>query len=307
MLTTVQAAGRWGWQARGVPVAGPMDAWSARLANRLVGNPDGAAVLEATLIGPSFVLTRPCVLAVTGACFEVAVGAQQLETPFVVAVPADTHVRFGHRRAGTRAYVGVDGSFALSPVLGSVATHTRSRMGGIDGRALVTGDSVPLGPAHGVMAQGDVRPLKAPAPPQAGSTTTLRVLPIGSGHEPDAGMLAALCATEFVLTGESDRMAYRLEGRVGWPAISSTLLSQPTAWGAVQLPPAGMPMLLMADRQTTGGYAQIAVLARADRGPAGQLGPGDRLRFVATTWGAAREAHVAGEQALAAIAREVPV
>ncbi len=304
MLTTVQDAGRWGWQARGVPVAGPMDAWSARLANRLVGNRDGAAVLEATLIGPSFVVTRPCTIAVTGACFEIAIGAERVHSPFVARVPADTHVRFGGRRAGTRAYVAVDGSFALPPVLGSVATHTRSRMGGIDGRALASGDSLPLGP-HAALAPESVQAVPAPTPAGPGATTTLHVLAGSAGEEADAEAIAALCDSEFVLAGDSDRMAFRLQGRARWPSISATLLSQPTVYGAIQLPPSGVPMLLMADRQTVGGYAQIAVVTRADRGAAGQLGPGDRVRFAQTTWDAAAAAHAVREQALSDLAREV--
>ncbi len=305
MLTTVQDAGRWGWQARGVPVAGPMDAWSARLANRLVGNRDGAAVLEATLIGPSFVVTRLCTLAVTGACFEVEMGAERVRSPFVAQVPADTPVRFGGRRAGTRAYVAIDGSFALAPVLGSVTTHTRSRMGGIDGRALASGDSLPLGPYAAFVPAESLQAVTAPTPAEPGATTTLQVLAGSSGEEADAEGIAALCDSEFVLAGDSDRMAFRLEGRARWPSISSTLLSQPTVYGAIQLPPSGVPMLLMADRQTVGGYAQIAVVTRADRGAAGQLGPGDRVRFAPTTWEAAAAAYAVREQALTDLAREV--
>ena len=305
MLTTVQDAGRWGWQARGVPVAGPMDAWSARLANRLVGNPDAAAVLEATLIGPSFVVTRACTLAVTGACFDVEVGSRWLESPFVVRMAPDTRVHFGRRRAGCRAYVSVDGSFALSPVLGSVATHTRSGMGGVDGRALAAGDCVPLGQPGDSVTADRLHPVAAPAPALPGAVTRLHLLPGPSGTQADTAAMALLCTSEFVVTGDSDRMAYRLSGPVRWPEISSSLLSQPTVWGAIQLPPSGTPMLLMADRQTTGGYAQIGVLTRADRGAAGQLGPGDRLRFVETTWEAARQAHAAHEDALTRLAREV--
>src|SRR5262245_36736437 len=122
-----------------------MDMWSARLANRLVGNADGAALLEVTLRGPEFAVGRDGWIAVTGARFDVEIGGRSWRSPFLVRVPRDTPVRFGSRHSGTRAYVAVEGALAPAAMLGSVSTHVRARLGGVDGRALQAGDTLALG------------------------------------------------------------------------------------------------------------------------------------------------------------------
>jgi len=175
LLTTVQDLGRRGYQALGVPPCGAMDSWSARLANRLAGNPDRFAVLEITIVGPRFAIDREAWIAVAGADFEVRIGAVTRRVPFVSHVMPGTDVAFGERRCGARAYLAVDGGIATPPVLGSASTHLLARMGGVDGRALKAGDRVPLG------APGTVKPppllsldLAALTPR---SETTLHVVP----------------------------------------------------------------------------------------------------------------------------------
>jgi antagonist of KipI len=135
----------------------------------------------------------------------------------------------------------------------------------------------------------------------SGGHLRLRVIATDGGQA-----FQTLCATPFVVSARSDRMGYRLEGTAAWPTIPGGLLSVPTTLGAVQLPPGGEPILLMADHQTTGGYAVIAVLCRADRQVAGQLAPGDRIQFVPIALDAARAAHLEREQALDRLAAEVP-
>ena len=138
MLTTIQDRGRWGWQSQGVPVAGPMDLYSHRLANTLVGNRSDQASLEVTLVGPEMEFQDERVAAVTGAEFEVAVDgrSQPLNAPF--AVSAGSVLRFGPRRRGARAYLGVAGGIESPPILASRATHLPSAMGGLNGRPLRT-------------------------------------------------------------------------------------------------------------------------------------------------------------------------
>jgi biotin-dependent carboxylase-like uncharacterized protein len=299
MLTTIQDRGRYCYQALGVPVAGPMDSWSARLANRLVGNPDGAALLEVTLIGPRFLIDRDCRLAVCGASFDLQIGERTVRTPCVEPVAAGEQVAFRERHAGARAYVAVDGGFRVAPVLGSAATHVRSRLGGLNGGPIGAGDRVPLGPP-------------APAPtgarlPSFVGPVDLAAAPVGVLPGPMQGRWAetafrALCETEFQVSPQSDRMGYRLIGNAEWPGGLGALVSSPTVPGEIQLPPGGEPILLMADRQTTGGYAAIAALARASMPAAGQLAPGERVRFVPISLAAAREAHRRLERSLDDIA-----
>jgi biotin-dependent carboxylase-like uncharacterized protein len=302
MFTTVQDDGRWGFAQWGVPAAGPMDRWSARLANRLVGNADRAPVLEVTLVGPRLRCEDECAVAVTGAEFEVVVGGEAVRSPWSGVVPAGTTIAFGARHAGARAYVAVGGSFRVPEVLGSRSTQVRSAFSGLAGRALRAGDVLPI----------DGRPSKSGAitgdgfrgwwtAATSGGHLRLRVIATDGGPA-----FQTLCATPFVVSARSDRMGYRLEGTAAWPPIPGGLLSVPTTFGAVQLPPGGEPILLMADHQTTGGYAVIAVLCRADRQVAGQLAPGDRLQFVPIAQDAARAAHFEREQALDRLAPEVP-
>ena len=140
LLTTVQDLGRWGHQVDAVPVAGPMDAFSHRLANHLVGNPPDAALLEITLIGPELVAETPVTMAVCGADFDVACDGETVVTGATFGVRAGQTVRFGRRHRGARAYLAVAGGILTAPVLGSRATHLVSRMGGLEGRALAVGD-----------------------------------------------------------------------------------------------------------------------------------------------------------------------
>ncbi|MGD9903864.1 MAG: biotin-dependent carboxyltransferase family protein [Vicinamibacterales bacterium] len=277
LQTTVQDLGRWGHQALGVPVAGPMDAYAHRLANAMAGNPDDAATLEITLIGPELLADRPARLAVAGATFDVAVDGEPVAGGGAFDVPAGARVSFGPRRAGARAYLAVAGGIAVPPVLGSRATHLPSGMGGVAGRALRAGDVLPIGAAAG-------RPLRsslAASPrylPGRGHAR-LRVLPgpqdgwfTSQAHE-------ALTAGAFTVTTASNRMAFTLDGPPLPVARAGEPLSEPVPFGAIQVPPGGAPLLLMADRQTAGGYLKIATVILADLPVAGQLAPGDVIAF----------------------------
>jgi antagonist of KipI len=303
MLTTVQDLGRWGFQALGIPVSGAMDTWSARLANRLVGNPDEFAVLEVTLVGPRFVTERDIWMAVVGAAFVVTVDGDVRRVPFTCRVRSGATVAFGSRTSGARAYIAIDGGVVTPPIFGSASTHLRARIGGFGGRALKAGDRLPLGePRHG--AEVVVPQVTSAALPQNG-TVTLHVLPGVCDDPTTREAFETLCSETFTVSPQSDRMGYRLTNERRWPATDASRLSAPTVNGAVQLPPDGTPILLMADRQTTGGYAQIAVLQRADRPLAGQLAPGDRVAFIETTMEKAVAAHETLEARLGAYAPEV--
>jgi antagonist of KipI len=302
MFTTIQDGGRWGFGRWGVPVSGPMDRWSARLANRLVGNPDASAVIEVTLLGPRFRFERDCAVAITGAEFDVEVGAHATRSPWSGSVPAGSTIAFGARHAGARAYVAVGGSFAVPPVLGSRSTLVRAPFAGLAGRALRAGDEIPIDHAPATSRALDDNGFRAWWDAAgSGAHRTLRVL----STEPAATAFQTLCATPFVVSTRSDRMGCRLEGAASWDAAPGSLLSAPTTLGVVQLPPGGEPILLMADHPTTGGYAQIAVLCRADRQIAGQLAPGDRVQFVPISRDDARAAHLDRERALTSLAPEV--
>lgn len=299
LLTTVQDLGRWGQQALGVPVAGAMDTHALRVANALVDNPPAAAGLEVTLLGPTLRAEAPIVMAVAGAAFAIRVNDAGVTAGTAFDVPAGGVVTFGPREAGSgaRAYLAMAGGIDTPLVLGSRATHLVSRMGGVDGRALVAGDVLPIGPAPPARRGPRPRWLPLDAMPQD-APRAVRVLlgPQDDWFTPAA--VEAFLTSPFTVSSRSDRMGFRLEGPTLETRTRGQLLSEPVAFGAVQVPASGDPILLMADRQTAGGYPKIATVISADLPVAGQLSPGDRIRFAACTRAEARAALIARERAL---------
>jgi antagonist of KipI len=294
LLTTVQDLGRWGYQASGVPPAGPMDVLSHRWANRLVGNGDDAATLEVTLVGPELEFEADAVVAVAGAAFALTLDETPVSMHTRLRVARGATLRFGHRHNGARAYVAVAGGIASPPVLGSRATHLVSRVGGVSGRALRAGDVLLLGTPSSCVGPVDGRvPLSMPT-----GGATLRVLPGAHEGRFSAQARATLVGSRYRISSQSNRMAYRLEGPVLAEGPAEELISDVTPIGAVQVPPAGLPILLMADRATTGGYPLIAHVISADLPLAGQLAPGDWIEFAVCTHAEAVRALIAQERAL---------
>lgn len=296
LLTTVQDAGRWGFQASGVPVGGAMDTASHRVANALVGNDADAATLEITLVGPTLEALDPMRVAVTGAAMTVRVADHVRSTPFRVDVPRGARIAFGDRGEGARAYLAVDGGIAVAAVLGSRATDLRSGFGGFGGRPLKVGDLLPVGDAAARAGPSGTAPI---ARRPVDGIARLRVLPGPHAGRCEA-LFTALCERRYVVSPRSDRMGYRLEGMAVDEPPPGDILSMPTATGTVQVLPDGTPILLMVDRQTTGGYAQVAVVITADVPLAGQLSPGDVVRFDACSREAAVQALIAFEQQMLA-------
>ena len=315
LLTTIQDVGRWGYQDLGVPVSGPMDHVAPRLANALVGNPRDAATLEATWLGPELRMEQETRVAVTGGDLRATLDRAEVPLHTPVRCRAGSMLRFGDRRSGARAYVAFDGGIAVPRVLGSRATHVLSGLGGFGGRALKTGDRVPLGEPETDFATLRADPSVVHADtraaiPAAGSDqqvhsaggARLRVLPGPQAEHLGPSALEVLQATRYTVSPQSDRMGYRLTG--GAPARSATggdMISEAAFVGSVQVPPAGGLILLMADRQTTGGYPQLAVVITADLPLAGQLGPGDWIEFAVCSRGDAIAALIEQEGKLLAV------
>jgi antagonist of KipI len=297
LLTTVQDDGRWGFQHLGVPVSGPMDRWSHRLANLLVANSETATTLELTGTGPELAFDGATSIAVTGARFRGELDGRPWISPVVLRPEGPCRVIFGERLAGFRSYLAISGGFDVAPVLGSRATDLRSRLGGFRGRALRDGDSLSL------VSGGGHEPRVVPKDAGWMLSETACRLRVIRGPEPGRAADAAfeaLLSGSFAISPRSDRMGYHLLGsRVVLDA--GRRVSGPVATGVIQVPPSGEPVLLMADRQTTGGYAVVATVITADLPRAGQLGPGDRVEFEATEPDTALRALIASEQALLAL------
>ena len=297
LQTTVQDLGRWGHQALGVPVAGPMDPFSHRLANLLVGNALNAATIEITLIGPELEFSTDTTIALCGADFDVSANGQPVSHGVTTPVASRTRLVFGRRRAGARAYLAIAGGFQTPVILGSRATHLVSRMGGLDGRALVAGDRLPyaITPARAVRrAPGLTLP--------ASGRARLRLLPGPQADWFAQSALTALTGVSFRVSPRSNRMGFRLEGPPLPRSKTGESISEPLAFGALQVPAAGEPILLMADRQTTGGYPKIASVIAADLSIAGQLAPGDFIEFALCSRQEAAAALIARERPLLRVA-----
>ena len=305
MLTTVQDLGRRGCQHLGVPVSGAMDVFSHRLANALVGNARDAATLEVTLTGPTLRVRDTRRIAVCGALFDLTIDDQPVPMATVLDLNAGSTLRFGTRRRGARAYVAVSGGFDVPQVLGSRATHLTTGMGGWHGRALVRGDRLPLG----ALPAGDVRArlrgvdanARLLAEWEESGVWHVRVLP--GPHEAlflDSA-LESLTANPYHVSVNADRVGFRLEGARLAHRHGADIISDATPAGSLQVPASGLPVLLMADRQTTGGYAKLATVISADLGVAAQAAPGDRLQFHLVDGAGALRALMAREQVLLAM------
>jgi antagonist of KipI len=289
MLTTVQDLGRTGYQGLGVPVSGPMDAYSHRLANQVLGNHPMAAALEITLLGPELLADGDVTCAIAGAEIEVTLDGALVPRYQPFRVPSGSRLRCGARGRGTRLTLAVQGGFDVPATLGSRATHLVSRMGPFGGRALRAGDVLPVSQSSVALAKADwasgaslnsdfIAPLDLP---EGGAR--LRVVPAVHRQRFTDDSWERLVRARFTVSTQSNRMGYRLEG----PAIAhvgaADILSEAMPIGAIQVPASGQPILLMAERQTTGGYATIANVITADLPLAGQLAPGDWISFTPVT------------------------
>ncbi|MEQ1896575.1 MAG: urea amidolyase family protein [Vicinamibacterales bacterium] len=304
--TTVQDLGRWGFQAMGVPVSGACDAGALRWANRAVGNPDDAAGLEVAAVGPELRVGQNTVVACTGADMEAHIDGRPMLPGEPVVAREGAVIRCGQTRGGLRAYLAVAGGLDVPVVLGSRSTCLPGGFGGYAGRALAAGDQVAIGRARDAAQAGHgsslarqsrvVQSWMVPARTGVGEPVPLRVLPgpqrdaVGESH------LARLLSETFQVSPQLNRVACRLHGRpVSVPVPFHDMVPVGTVPGAVQVTPSGDLLLLLADRQTTGGYPQVLSVIGADLGSAAHLSPGDTVQFVQCSMREAIAARVMAE------------
>jgi len=282
-LTTVQDLGRYGYQQYGVPVSGAMDRHSYIAANRLVGNRDHDAALEITLKGPELFFEDESVIAITGADLTPCVNGTVMPLWTSWVVKAGSTLSFGARRAAARSYLAIAGGIDVPEVLGSRSTHISSQTGGMKGRALTQGDILVGGVPFSHTRRAIGRSLPERLRPIYSNAATLRILPGPQRDLFSKQAFEVLTTSPYELSSQSDRMGYRLVGPKLAQAGAGHHISDGTAMGALQVTQDAQPILLMADRQTTGGYPKIAVVILADLHLAGQLIPGDTVRFNVTT------------------------
>jgi len=305
--TTVQDLGRFGYQHIGVPVSGALDSVSLRLGNALVGNPPGAAGLELLYRGPELEVCAPSVrVALTGtaAGLELPDSGRVVPPWRSVCLRRGQVLRVGALADSTCAYLAVAGGFDLSPCLGSLATYVRAGLGGYQGRALAAGDRIPLGRGRAP----EVPEVRVSAPPRVPQWTTLRVVLGPQQYCFTRRAVATLLRAPYTVSADSDRMGMRLRGPRLEHAGGYDIVSDALPTGSIQVPGAGAPILLLNDRQTTGGYPKIATVISADWPAAGRARPGAVVRFQALGVAAAERLRRAQERWLEALcAGLVPV
>ncbi len=291
-LSLFQDAGRHGYQAYGAPVCGVMDQVAYRLANALVGNRSTLPVLEMTLSGPQIEFTEHACIAVCGAPFVLTCDKVPLALNRPHLIRAGQVLEIGppppvaERPPGqARASLAIAGGVKLTATMDSASTDMRSRMGGIQGRALAKGDSLSLNRKINASRleelDGYLDDFRIYLPAGLGLAPRSRIRVTRGTHWTvfDTQQQKRFLNTRYTISSQSDRMGYRLEGPALSPEPGLQILSEPTAFGTVQVPPDGQPIILMADRQTTGGYPKIANVAAVDLPVLARCLPGESLNF----------------------------
>ncbi|RXZ82657.1 biotin-dependent carboxyltransferase [Paenibacillaceae bacterium] len=278
-FTTVQDLGRRHLLRNGVSASGAMDPLSLRLGNLLVGNEEGAAALEVTMAGPKLRFSAAGAIAITGGDLSPAINGRAVPMWQSLAVRPADELTFGACRNGCRSYLCLAGGVEVPEAMGSRSTFQRGGYGGMNGRALMSGDQLPVGVARYPIQDVAGRRLPPESIPDYRGERDIRFI---LGPQDDAftsESVECFLSEPYLVTNDSDRMGYRLQGAPLQHVGGADIISDYIAVGSIQVPAAGQPIVLMADCQVTGGYTKIGVIISADLGYTAQRKPGDRLRF----------------------------
>lgn len=274
VLTTIQDSGRHGYQSIGISPAGALDYKSAFLANQLVNNEPGSAVLEMTLSGIAFIVTKNTTIATAGAFMPIRVNDVEYPVGRAILLAKGDQVEIGYAKKGLRTYLAVAGGFLMEPVLGSYSTHLRTNMGGYKGRALKKGDILSY---NGANNENYFRVVKDEL---SYLDNAIRLVPGPNYADLTKQSSHALLNEFYTITRSNDRMGIRLEGEAMTMKDNvHDILSEPTQLGNIQVPKNGKPIILLNDRQTSGGYKRVASVAKADLPKLVQLQPDEKIRF----------------------------
>lgn len=289
LATTVQDAGRPGYYHLGIPMSGALDQESYLLANLLVGNQDNAAVLECTLLGPELVFHAPAVIAVTGAHAVPRVNGSEAPRNESIAVAAGDTLSFGFMKMGARTYLSVAGGIDVPIVLGSRSTYGLGAFGGLHGRKLQAGDSIPVGQADPKTARPGRR-VDAALLPVLEKEVALRVLPGLYFHRLKEVSMDSFFADTWTVAPEADRIGYRykngtplqfLERKPPFGAGSdpSNIVDAGYPYGSIQVPGGKEPIILHRDAVSGGGYAMVGTVISADMDRIAQMQPNNKAHF----------------------------
>ena len=278
MLTTIQDQGRIGYRSYGMPVSGVMDHYAATMANILAGNHSDAAVLEMTMLGGTFRFERDSYVAVCGADMQAKLNGEPVRNWSGFPVISGSELVFQYAVSGCRGYLAVYGGLDVPEVLGSRSTYIRAAIGGLDGRALKTGDCLEI--LKTISCRSAARELPELYIPEYISEISLRVI---FGPQKDlftSAGVQTLLNSSFTVSARNDRMGILLEGPKVEHVTGPDIISDALCAGAIQVPGDGQPIIMMADCQTTGGYAKIGFVISTDLSKIAQAKAGDSISFV---------------------------
>lgn len=307
-LTTVQDMGRFGYMDKGFSPSGAVDAFSMQIANALVGNALGEAVLEATMLGPSIQFHGNAVFAVTGADMDLKLNGVSCPMNRAVSVKDGDLLSLGFARNGCRAYIAVAGGMEIEPVLGSLSTNLKCGLGGFKGRALKAGDYIGLVREVKSLSSMDRR-FYEPGREEFRSAASADGIPVlRAVRGPQEAYftkkgLRTLTETVYTVTNDSNRMACKLTGEPVEFVTGGDIISDGIMTGSIQVSSGGMPIVMLADHQTTGGYAKIGTVISADIPVIGQKKPGEKVRFMFVTVEEAQKLYMQGQKLLKSLAR----
>lgn len=303
LLTTVQDMGRVGYQQFGVSVSGVMDPRATSIANILVGNEEGEAVLECTMMGPQLQFDAPNCIAITGGDLAPTIDGTPIPNYCAVAVQAGQVLRFMAPKTGCRAFIAFAGGLDIPVVMGSRSTYMKAKIGGLNGRKLEKGDVIGFRAPKVELKNMKERNLYPEFVPRKEYTMRVVFGPQDDAFT-DAGIKTFLSEV-YTVTPEFDRMGCRLEGPEVKHKESGDIISDGIAFGAIQIPSSGKPIIMLADRQTTGGYTKIGNVITADFRILGQLKAGDKVRFEKVSIAHAQEALLNQRAALRLLRRSM--
>lgn len=277
MLSTIQDGGRKGFAAMGFNASGVMDVRSYHIANALVGNFTDEAVIEMTYLGGSFKFLESNYIAITGADMSPKLDGVPVEMYTTVFVKQDETLTFSAAESGMRAYIAVRGGIDVPVIMGSRSTNLKCKLGGLDGRPLKAGDIVPCRDVYDEFHKHLIH--SAPKEDFGSDEITVRVL-LGPQDDyfTDHGIKTFLNST-YTVTNESDRMGCKLSGEKIEYKNTVDIISDGIVFGSIQIPRTGNPIIMLADRQTTGGYAKIATVISVDLPLLAQARPGTKVHF----------------------------
>ena len=286
MLTTIQDLGRWGYQGKGMPVAGAMDGFSLQAGNLLLGNHRNLAALEITVLGPALsVKEGQGVICLSGAELDFHINNEKVPAWTALKVKeGDTLSAGASAGKGARAYLCVSGGFDVPLVMGSRSTYLRAGIGGLEGRPLKKGDILSTGPNVSLWERSEGFICPQNLRPSYGKDEPLRAV---MGPQDDLFTkegIDTFLHSEYTISNNADRMGYRMDGPSVEHAEGADIVSDAIPPGSIQVPGHGQPIVMLADRQTTGGYTKIAVLAKSDIYALSQKLPGQKVHFRSATF-----------------------